>query len=420
MMPALSYINNQLHLDGIAIEKIIKQYGTPCYVYSLKTIQQQLHTLQQAFSAIETRFFYAVKANNNLAILNQFVQADVGFDVVSSGELKRVLHAKAKAESVIFSGVGKRPDELNDAIMNHIHCINIESIQELKNVAALAKQQQHQVNIAIRINPNVDAHTHHAISTGLSQNKFGILVEELPHLLPLLKQPFINCIGIACHIGSQITEVMPYVNAAKKMCSIAETFLQQQIKLTHIDLGGGFGIAYDNEPLVDINAIAAAIIPIIKPLSLHLYLEPGRFLIGPAACLVTEVLYTKQHGEDAFAIIDAGMNDFMRPALYGAIHQLHPVQLKNSDKKPYHIVGPVCESTDCFARAYPIALAPHDYLVFDSVGAYGASMASRYNARPLIPEVLIANNKPYLIRQRETIEETYRLEHMPVELQSSK
>lgn len=413
MMQALQYRQNELYIDNVAILDIINKHGTPCYIYSLKTIQHQLSQLQSAFSAIPHKIFFAVKANNNLAILNHFVKEKIGFDVVSGGELKRALAAGANAESVIFSGVGKSRDELTDAILNNIHCINIESEQELKLLITLATHHKKRVNVAVRINPNIDAHTHAAISTGLLENKFGVLEEELDDLIPLLQSPYLHCIGIACHIGSQITSVEPFQKAAQKMADIATKLRTHHLPLSHIDLGGGLGITYDETPAPDITAYAQAIIPILRPLNLELYLEPGRLLIGPAACLITEVLYTKIHRHHAFAIVDAGMNDFMRPALYAADHQLHPVHLSTDNKIPYDVVGPVCESTDCFARAYPIALKAGDYLAFDSVGAYGSSMSSHYNARPLIPEVLVVNNKHFLIRKREMIEETFKNDIIP-------
>lgn len=411
MMPALHYQQNELYLDDIALLDISKQYGTPCYVYSLHTMKMQLSRLQSAFEPISHRIFYAVKANNNLAILNQFAQLGIGFDVVSGGELKRVLAAGAKANTVIFSGVGKTKEELCDAILNDIHCINIESIQELMLLTELAIHFQKRINIALRINPNVDAKTHPAISTGLAENKFGLREDELAAIMPLLQSPGINCIGIACHIGSQITTIEPFKIAARRMASIVERLKNHHIDLLHIDLGGGFGIAYDDNPGLDIHACANAMATILSPLNLELYLEPGRFLIGPAACLLTKVLYTNVHHDHAFAILDAGMNDFMRPALYDAHHQIYPIQLSTATKTKYHMVGPVCESTDCFAKAYPITpLAAEDCVAIDSVGAYGSSMSSRYNARPLIPEILVIGNQHHLIRQRETVDETYRNE----------
>lgn len=412
MMPGLSYEDNQLHIDGIAIQAIAQKYGTPCYIYSLHTILSQLKKIQLAFSAHPTHVFYAVKANNNLAILQQMAKTGIGFDVVSGGELMRVLKAGAASDKIIFSGVGKRKEELAQAIENNIHCINVESEQELQQILRLANHYQKKINIALRINPNIAANTHKNITTGLTENKFGIMPSALEELIPHLRQPNINCIGIACHIGSQITEVEPYADATRKMTEIVERLREKHIMLSHLDLGGGFGIPYHAETLPDIKQYAEAMLPLLKPHSLQLYLEPGRFLLGPAACLVSQVIYTKKHHAHHFAIIDAGMNDLMRPALYGAKHQIHPVLLRPTEKTVYDIVGPVCESTDCFREAYPITLLPEDYLVFDSVGAYGTAMSSRYNARPLIPEVLVANGHAYLIRERETLEDTYQLERM--------
>lgn len=414
MMTGLSYQQNTLHLDNISLLDVIEQYGSPCYVYSKNTIQQQLNSLQTAFESIPHRLFYAVKANHNLAILNHFSTQQVGFDVVSIGELKRALAAGAPADHIIFSGVGKTDEELRFAITQSIHCINVESTQELKRIILLADEYQKRVKIAIRINPNIDANTHAGISTGRVDNKFGIIETELNALIPLLKNPAIHCIGIACHIGSQITTVAPFKNAAEKMMNIATSLQQQGIPLTHLDLGGGMGIACGDKPPINLNEYATAIISTIKSLNLTLYLEPGRFLVGSAGCLITQVLYTKTHGEHHFAVLDAGMNDFMRPALYGAYHETYSLHEKHTEKTAYDLVGPVCESTDCFAKNVLLpTLQPGDYLVFDSVGAYGSSMSSHYNARPLIPEILLTDNKPMLIRKREIIEETFHLDIIP-------
>lgn len=407
MMPSLKYHDHELYMDDIPVKTIINQYGTPSYIYSFNTIAQQLITLQNALADMPHKIFFAVKANNNLAILNQFVKLNTGFDVVSIGELKRALKAGSKAESIIFSGVGKTREELEAAIQTNIHCINVESKQELSMILKICNHLQKKINIALRINPDIDAKTHQHISTGMKENKFGIPADEINDFLPELKSPLINLVGIACHIGSQITTFEPFKLAAQKMAEIASYFHSCHFNLSHIDLGGGLGISYDGMPPPSIKDYAETIVPIIKPLKLTLYLEPGRLLIGPAACLTTKVIYTKEHDHVSFAILDAGMNDFMRPALYDALHHVHPLLERQTDKIPYHLVGPVCESTDIFAKNYPLALSVDDYLVFDSAGAYGSSMSSRYNARPLIPEILIKAGKFFLIRKRELLEETY-------------
>lgn len=411
-MTCLHYHNNTLLMDSVDLNIIAARFGTPCYVYSATAIKNHCQALEQAFKPIPHRICYAVKANSNIAILHLLAQLGLGFDIVSMGELARVLKAQGDAQKVIFSGVCKRTIELEYAIQAGIYCIDVESAEELTRVNQIAMQFNKVVNIALRVNPNIDAGTHAYIATGRAENKFGIPVAEVLTLSKTLAQySHVRLIGLATHIGSQILDLKPIVAALKVLLE-----LYRQLKNAHdfkfINLGGGLGIQYHQEKAPRITEYANAIIEHMQPLPLTLILEPGRYIIGNAGVLLTRVEYIKQTTHKHFAIVDAGMNDLLRPALYQAWQRIVPVNKKMQQLQLYDIVGPVCESADILGTERELNLESGDLLAIEGAGAYGFSMSSNYNSRCKPAEILIHDTKASLIRPRETIDELFATENI--------
>lgn len=407
-MQHFHYKNNQLYGEQIRLADIADEFGTPCYVYSEASLEDNWQAFKHAFEGVPHRICYAVKANSNLAILNFFAKKGAGFDIVSQGELERVLIAQGDPAKIVFSGVGKQAAEINRALEVGIACFDVESVAELERIHHIAKERNTIATIALRVNPNIDARTHPYISTGLSTNKFGIEYNDISTLCHYIKKmPHIKLTGMACHIGSQITELSPFLEAADRMLDLLQKLKSAGIELKHINMGGGLGVQYHEEMPPGLQEYATAIRHKFENQSIELIVEPGRSLVANAGILLTKVEYIKSSSHKNFAIVDAGMNDLIRPALYQAWHDILPVNLRYGDTHVYDIVGPVCESADVLGSSRQIPLEPDDILAIKTVGAYGFCMSSHYNSRPKPAEVMIRGDKAYLIRKRETFKDLY-------------
>ena len=396
-----------LYVDGVDLRQVVAAVGTPCYVYSRGHIESNWRAYDGAFAARRHRVHYAVKANDNLSIIRVLHQLGSGFDIVSGGELKRVLAAGANAADVVFSGVGKSRAELVQAVRAGVSCINIESSGEFERVAEVATELKARVKLALRVNPDVDPHTHPYISTGLKESKFGVPLAEAAALYRrIAAHPWLHAAGIASHIGSQLTSIEPVIDAVTQVVGVAESLRAEGIALEHIDVGGGLGICYQDETPPPIAALVAAVRTRVPELY-AVVMEPGRSLIGAAGSLLTTVEYLKQTPVKTFAIVDAAMNDLMRPALYDAWHEVVPLEAANSADTLVHcdVVGPVCESGDWLARARVLPASPGRMLAILDTGAYGFAMTSNYNARPRPPEVLVDGDAFTVIRARESLED---------------
>lgn len=413
-MECFHYQHNQLHAEQVSLTNIAHEFGTPCYVYSKKALTQNWKNFDNAFAQHAHRICYAVKANSNLAILHLFATMHSGFDIVSLGELERVLAAGGDPAKIVFSGVGKKPQEIIRALEVGINCFNVESAEELERLNEIAAQQNKFAPIGLRINPNIDARTHPYIATGLNENKFGIAYTDVMAVVEKIKTlPNLKLIGIGNHIGSQLTDLSPFVDAVDRLVEVVDQLLAQGVELEHINIGGGLGVNYQNETPPSIQEYAATLIQKLAHYSQEIILEPGRAIVANAGILLTRVEYLKHTAHKNFAIVDAAMNDLLRPALYNAWHQISSVQLnKNVKEKLYDIVGPVCESADFLGKQRELALETNDLLAVHSAGAYGFSMSSNYNSRPRAAEVMVDGDKVYLIRERETIEDLFARERI--------
>lgn len=398
-------MTNSLKCEQVPYSVLAAQYGTPLYVYSQKAITDAFNFYQQAFADLKPLICYAVKANGNLSILRYFASLGCGFDIVSGGELERVLLAGGAADKVIFSGVGKSSAEIEFALKNNIRCFNVESLAELERINSIAQRLNKIAPVSLRINPDVDAHTHPYISTGLKANKFGIASQDALAAYQLAATlPHLKITGIDCHIGSQLTDLSPLIEALQRLLVLVDKLDELGIRIEHIDLGGGIGIVYQNENVPDLNAYAAAVSKLLSGRNLPLILEPGRSLIGNTGSLLTTVEYIKQGEEKNFVIVDAAMNDLMRPSLYQAYHNIINASPTTVDKFVADVVGPICETGDFLAKDRTIAAKAGDLLLIQSAGAYASSMASNYNTRCRAAEVLVNGTEHHLIRQRETID----------------
>ena len=393
-----------LYCENIRFTDLANQFGTPLYVYSQQALNQAFTDYQTAFAALNPLICYAVKANSNLSIIRHFARLGCGFDIVSGGELARVLAAGGDASKTIFSGVGKSVAEIEYALQQGIKCFNVESLPELERINEIAARLGVRAPISLRINPDVDAQTHPYISTGLKANKFGIAMSDAEaayhHAATL---PHLQIVGIDCHIGSQLIKLEPLIEACERLLLLIDRLTAQGIHLEHLDLGGGAGIVYRDEDVPDLAAYAQAVHQLIGERPLSLILEPGRSLVGNAGFLLTRVEYVKQNEDKQFVIVDAAMNDLMRPALYQAYH--HITNAENSPIAPFiaDIVGPICETGDFLAQNREIAAQAGDVLVIHSAGAYAFSMASNYNTRPRAAEVWVSGDSVHTIRERETL-----------------
>ncbi|EKD54875.1 MAG: hypothetical protein ACD_60C00038G0037 [uncultured bacterium] len=409
----MHYQNNRLYIENIPLADIANQFGTPCYVYSKELLLNHWQKFHDALAKRPHLICYAVKANTNLAILNLFAKLNSGFDIVSIGELERVLAAGGDPNKIVFSGVGKKVDEMVRALNIGIHCFNIESDVELRRLHEVAKSQKKIAPISLRINPNIDARTHPHIATGLNENKFGIAYTDALSIIDQLKNfPHLKLIGIGSHIGSQITELNPFISAIDKLLELHHQLKTKGIEIEHINIGGGLGVHYQYETTPTIEEYAAALSQKF-PSSLKIILEPGRAIVANAGILLTKIEYLKHTPHKNFAIVDAAMNDLLRPALYDAWHKIEPIHLKETiEKKLYDIVGPVCESADFLGKQRTLAIETGDLLAVYSAGAYGFSMSSNYNSRPRAAEVMIDGTEAHLIRARETIQDLFAHEKM--------
>jgi diaminopimelate decarboxylase len=409
-LPAMiRVIDRELYVEDLPLAQIAATFGTPSYVYSKAALTQAYRDFVAAFAARKILVCYSVKANSNLAILGLFAKLGAGFDIVSEGELMRVLAVGGDPRKIVFSGVGKRADEMRAALRHNILCFNVESEPELLRLAAIAQQQGVRAPVSLRVNPDVDPKTHPYIATGLKENKFGIAFEDALALYRKARAlAGIDIVGIDCHIGSQITDIAPFADALDKVLQLVDGLESDGIFLHHIDLGGGIGIRYKDEETIALGDYAATLNARLEGRTQQLIFEPGRSFVGNAGLLLTKVEYIKQGGERRFAIVDAAMNDLIRPALYDAYHEVAEVKpARDSVPMLYDIVGPVCESGDFLARARTLVIAPGDLVAVLSTGAYGSVMSSNYNTRPRPAEVMIDGAAAHLIRARESLQDLY-------------
>ena len=395
-----------LRCENLSYTELAERYGTPLYVYSQSALDEAFAAYQTAFAALNPLICYAVKANGNLSLIRRFAELGSGFDIVSGGELARVLAAGGSAAKTIFSGVGKSAAEIESALKAGIKCFNVESLPELERLNGIAGRLNTRAPVSLRINPDVDAQTHPYISTGLKANKFGIAMRDAEAAYARAAElPHLRIAGIDCHIGSQLIRLDPLIEACERILALADRLAAQGIELQHIDLGGGVGIVYRDEDTPDLSAYAAAVQKLIGSRPLGLILEPGRSLVGNAGDLLTRVEYVKRNEDKNFVIVDAAMNDLMRPALYQAYHRIEAAETPSAAPFTADIVGPVCETGDFLAKDRRIAAQAGDLLVVRGAGAYAASMAGNYNARRRAAEVLVSGSQARLVRRRETVEE---------------
>ena len=403
--PFLGYRAGALHVEDVALATLARQFGTPCFVYSRAHLERGFEAFDRAFGPQPHLICYAAKANPNLAILGLFARLGSGFDIVSGGELERVLAAGGDPGKVVFSGVGKRVDEIELALHQNILCFNIESESELTRISTLATARGRSARVSVRVNLDVDPKTHPYISTGLKENKFGVPFDDALGLYRKARTlPGIEIAGIDYHIGSQITETAPILDALERLLRLVHSLAAEGIALHHLDLGGGLGIRYRDETPPSPAVYIDALLEQLGSVQQTIILEPGRALVGNAGVLLTRVEYLK-HGLRNFAVVDAAMNDLIRPALYDAFHEIVPVAPRTQTPRRYEVVGPVCESGDFLGHDRELALAEGDLLAVLSAGAYGMSMSSNYNTRPRAAEVMVDGGRVHLIRERETVAE---------------
>ncbi|MEZ7722246.1 diaminopimelate decarboxylase [Haemophilus parainfluenzae] len=412
-MDFFQYKNEQLYVEDLPVKQLAEEFGTPLYIYSRATLERHWHAFDSALGDHPHLICYAVKANSNIGILNVMAKLGSGFDIVSQGELERVLAAGGDASKVVFSGVAKSRAEIMRALEVGIRCFNVESIAELHHINQIAGEMGKIAPISLRVNPDVDAHTHPYISTGLKENKFGVSVGEARKVYKLASiLPHVKITGMDCHIGSQLTELQPFLDATDRLIRLMEQLKEDGITLKHLDLGGGLGVTYTDEMPPHPSDYATALLNKLKDYEdLEIILEPGRAIAANAGILVAKVQYLKSNESRNFAITDTGMNDMIRPALYEAYMNIIEIdRTLGREKAIYDVVGPVCETSDFLGKQRELAIAEGDYIAQRSSGAYGASMSSNYNSRPRTAEVLVDGNKAHLIRRRENLSELWALE----------
>ena len=412
-MDFFQYKNEQLYVEDLPVKQLAEEFGTPLYIYSRATLERHWHAFDSALGKHPHLICYAVKANSNIGILNVMAKLGSGFDIVSQGELERVLAAGGDASKVVFSGVAKSRAEIMRALEVGIRCFNVESVAELHHINQIAGEMEKIAPISLRVNPDVDAHTHPYISTGLKENKFGVSVDEAREVYKLAATlPHVKITGMDCHIGSQLTELQPFLDAADRLIRLIEQLKEDGITLKHLDLGGGLGVTYTDETPPHPSDYATALLNKLKDYEdLEIILEPGRAIAANAGILVAKVQYLKSNESRNFAITDTGMNDMIRPALYEAYMNIIEIdRTLEREKAIYDVVGPVCETSDFLGKQRELAIAEGDYIAQRSAGAYGASMSSNYNSRPRTAEVLVDGDKAHLIRRRESLSELWALE----------
>ena len=412
-MDFFQYKNEQLYVEDLPVKQLAEEFGTPLYIYSRATLERHWHAFDSALGKHPHLICYAVKANSNIGILNVMAKLGSGFDIVSQGELERVLAVGGEASKVVFSGVAKSRTEIMRALEVGIRCFNVESVAELHHINQIAGEMGKVAPISLRVNPDVDAHTHPYISTGLKENKFGVSVDEAREVYKLAETlPHVKITGMDCHIGSQLTELQPFLDATDRLIRLIEQLQEDGITLKHLDLGGGLGVTYTDETPPHPSDYATALLNKLKDYEdLEIILEPGRAIAANAGILVAKVQYLKSNESRNFAITDTGMNDMIRPALYEAYMNIIEIDRTLERKKTiYDVVGPVCETSDFLGKQRELAIAEGDYIAQRSAGAYGASMSSNYNSRPRTAEVLVDGDKAHLIRRRESLSELWALE----------
>ncbi|MDD1651069.1 MAG: diaminopimelate decarboxylase [Methylococcaceae bacterium] len=413
-MDHFNYRGTSLHAEEVSLEEIAAEFGTPCYVYSRATLERHWHAFDRAFQSHPHLVCYAVKANSNLAVLNVLARLGSGFDIVSVGELERVLAAGGDPGKIVFSGVGKREDELRRALEVGIRCFNVEVPGELDRLNRIAGELGRIARISLRVNPDVDAGTHPYISTGLKENKFGIDVDTaIFHYRRAASMANLEVAGIDCHIGSQLTSLEPFVDALDRVLLIVERLRQEGIAIQHLDIGGGLGIRYNDETPPEPDEYATVLSRRLAGMDYEILMEPGRAIVGNAGILLTRVEYLKSNGEKHFAIVDAAMNDLIRPALYQSWQAIVPVSPNGqAEVRRYDVVGPVCETGDFLGKDRDLAIAEGDLLAVRSAGAYGFCMSSNYNSRLRPVEVLVDGGRAWLVRKRETLSELFQGERV--------
>jgi diaminopimelate decarboxylase len=414
-MHFFEYKNGKLHCEGIPIRQIEEKVGTPFYLYSYSTLVRHFTVFDNAFGGIPHLVCYSAKANSNLALIRLFTNLGGGVDVVSGGELYRALKGGADPQKIVFSGVGKKEDEIEYALKTGILMFNVESSQELEVISKVAGQVGKKAPVAIRVNPDIDAKTHPYISTGLKQNKFGIDILRAPMAYRMASQlPNLKVVGIDCHLGSQIIEAEPFMEGLRKLKSLVTGLRNEGMEIQYLDLGGGLGITYEDEEPPHPVEYASTILEEIKGFGCTLILEPGRVIVGNAGVLVSRVLYTKENEEKRFVIVDAGMNDLVRPSYYGSYHHILPVNEEKREEIVADVVGPICESSDFLAKGRRIPrLEAGELIAVMSAGAYGFSMSTNYNSRPRVAEVLVRDDQMFVIREREGYGDLIRGEAIP-------
>ena len=404
--PILIKKNDKFFVEDVCIDSIVEKFATPAYIYSKQRIVDNFKNLESAFKNVDHMICFAVKANSNIAILNLLAKNGAGFDIVSGGELRRVIAADGDPKKIVFSGVGKTSEEIKLAIENNILAFNIESEDELSRIQEIAKSLNKKASISIRVNPDVNANTHPYISTGLKENKFGVSEESALNLYKKAKtMDSILIKGIDCHIGSQITDLKPFEDSVKKLIALIDKLEIEGIKIKHMDIGGGIGISYENEKTIAFDDYAKAVSSLTKGRDFKILLEPGRVIMADAGAILSKVEYVKRTQDKNFAIIDAAMNDLMRPSLYGAFHKILNSSQTTEKESVFDIVGPICETGDFIGKDRVISIEPDNILVIMDTGAYAMSMSSNYNSRPRLHELMIDKDKIHMIREKESFDD---------------
>ncbi|GIU07950.1 diaminopimelate decarboxylase [Shewanella sp. c952] len=407
------YQAEELYAEQCQVAELAKQHGTPLYIYSRATLERHWHAFDNAVANHPHLICYAVKANSNIAVLNVLARLGSGFDIVSGGELARVIEAGGDPAKVVFSGVGKTVAEMEMALEIGIYCFNVESAAELEQLSIVAQRMGKVAPVSLRINPDVDAGTHPYISTGLKENKFGIAMEEAETIFLRAKElPGIEIKGVDCHIGSQLTEIKPFLDAMDRMLALIDRLAEQGIEVKHFDVGGGLGVTYDDELPPQPDVYAAALLERLGGRDLKLIFEPGRAIAANAGIFVTQVLYLKENSDKRFALVDGAMNDLIRPSLYSAWQKIIPAIDRGGETLSYDVVGPVCETGDFLGKDRQLNIAAGDYLAIRSSGAYGFTMASNYNSRPRAAELMVDGDKAFVIREREKLAQLWQGEQL--------
>ena len=413
MHSSVKTVGNQRIMEQVPLKTIVEQHGSPCYAYSKAAISDNFLSYQRALASRDHLICYAVKSNSNIAVLQTLAKLGAGFDIVSAGELERVLMAGGDPAKVVYSGVAKTADEMRRALEVGIHCFNVESESELRLLNKTAAEVNKIAPVSLRVNPDVDAKTHPYISTGLKENKFGIDISRAFDVYQQAAQmDSIAVVGVDCHIGSQLTDITPFIDAMKHLLVLVDRLAGAGIKLHHLDIGGGLGVCYQNEVVPSLESYMDALAPLLEGRTETLIMEPGRSITANAGILLMQVQVIKKNGDKNFAVVDAAMNDMLRPALYDAWMDINTVDTECEHNAIYDVVGPVCETGDFLAKDRALSISEGDYLYLSSAGAYGFTMSSNYNSRPRVAEVMIDNEKIHLVRARETLEDLVRGEQL--------